>query len=72
MTVKRVRQELDAIRESLATPVTAREPSAFQDIDSRLDRLAARQREAGERPTATQMAGLATWWRERFGQEMTR
>ena len=72
MNMKRIREELQALKEQIASPARVEEPSALQDIEARLDRLAGRQLDTDEQPTASGMAGLATWWRERFGQEITR
>ena len=69
MTIKRVREELQALKEQLTGPSSVAGPSALDDIEARLERLAVRQREAGEQPTPSDTAGFAMWWRERFGQE---
>ena len=67
MTVKRIRRELDALRDHLNKPASSVEISALTDINVRLDRLAARQTEVAEQPSAAEMAELAPWlqqWRE--------
>ena len=72
MTVKRIREEIDALREALIARVAIQQISALADIETRLDRLAARQREAVEQATAADMAGLAAWLNQRFGVELPR
>ena len=72
MTVKHIRQELDALRERLTGGAAAPPgPSAIDDIEARIDRMAVRQREDEKSSAANDLAGLARWWRERFGQEIT-
>jgi hypothetical protein len=70
MTMKRIRCELDALREALSAPAAVSAPSALDDIGSRLERLAVRQHDATGHLTAVQMAELAQWWKQRFGKEL--
>lgn len=70
MTIKQIRNELQALKEQLAGPAAVAGPSVLDDIEARLARLADRQDGTGEHSSAAQRADLATWWRNRFGQEM--
>lgn len=70
MNVKRIRDELEAIREALSAPVPGQQIGAYTDINARLDRLSARQSEPPGLPTTAEIARLASWWRERFGMEL--
>ena len=70
MTVRRIREEMDALREALIAPVAGQQISALSDINVRLDRLAERQSDSPGQPTNAEMAGLSMWWRQRFNTEM--
>ena len=61
MSIKRIRSELDAIRESLNAPNAAPALSSLHVINARLDRLAVRQPDAIEQPSAAASAEAVTW-----------
>ena len=67
MTVKKIREELDALRQELAAPSGTVQPSAREALIDRLNGLASRM---GDRNATADYGELASWWREKFGRDL--
>lgn len=71
MTVKRIREELQTLRNELAGPERVDGRSAKIELEARIDRIAAHCSASGLKVTAAQSEELSAWWTARFGRVMS-